>query len=424
MDKMKIFVAHSFDKEIQGDETKNDVDVANWFIKLMKKKPLNFNVKTGSKPSPGRIDEKIKLEIADTNCVIGIFTKKFYSDDLEKWFPSNFILCECACALGFYYNTSKMIGGFYEEGIDPRDLALITIGGLELVPFNRNKLDEDKTKFVNYLKNMSELISSGGYVDGQTKIWEPPYIQQYLWKIYTIYQNGSVTIQNINKMLITDAESFVDESDGQISHEIWHDRSNIPPLDELVMVPISDRKNKAFLDGIFTNFNQKRINTKLKFTKKDEEKNSNTFSVNLLDGNGLPIKFKNQDIVKYQYAWGLPKAYATCEEDLPPLTSGKKIIDSEYDQAGVVSAHGDISELILELRFERGRGTIFSKSPFFQSTSRHTHSKPVWLDPEYVPSIEEDDHTIWFQTYKLHMHNFKGEIRVLWRPARLEKRTL
>ena len=36
-EKLKVFVAHSFEKEIPGGENKSDRDIANWFIQLMKK---------------------------------------------------------------------------------------------------------------------------------------------------------------------------------------------------------------------------------------------------------------------------------------------------------------------------------------------------------------------------------------------------
>jgi hypothetical protein len=408
MEKLNVFVAHSFDK--------NDILITNWFISLMKKSPLNFNVTTGAKAIPERIDEKIKTEIADSSCVIGIFTKRYYIEDFKKWFPPPFIICECACAMGFYYNTSKIICGFYEEGIDPRDLALITIGGLELASFNREKLDRDKNKFIEYLKKIPSLVTSGSYKNGQIELYKLPYMQQYLRKIYTIYRNGNMTVQNINKILITDAERLEKENKKQIRHEIWHERHDIPSFKEMIETPISERKNKAFLDGILRYLNQKKINTKLSFTCERAEGRRIFFHVNFTDPNEKPLRFKNQDIIKYQYAWGFPKAYAPYEEDLPSLHSGEGIDEKCYDQAGIISAHGQIQEMILELRFERGRGPIFSKSPFFQHTHLVSHS-PVWSQPTDMPLVEEEDHAMWFQTYKITRNNFLGMVRVLWRPS-------
>ncbi|MCK4784341.1 MAG: hypothetical protein KAV87_11360 [Desulfobacteraceae bacterium] len=225
-EKLKVFVAHSFDQEAPVGENMSDMDVAKWFINLMKKKPLQYTVVTGSKPAPRPIDEKIKRDIADCSCVVGIYTKRYYDTNLQKWLPSQFVLCECACAIGFYYHTTKLICGFYEEGIEPRDLALITIGGLELIPFKRGDLEKNKSKFVDYLGRIPNVVATGGEFE---LFGMPPYSQQNLRKIYTVYKNGNVHVQNINKMLITDSKQFNDENKGQITHEIWHKRVNIPP---------------------------------------------------------------------------------------------------------------------------------------------------------------------------------------------------
>ena len=74
--KLKVFVAHSFDKNIPIDEMISDFDVAQWFIDVMKKN-LGFKVITGSVPTPTPIDQKIQREIADCSCVIGIYSKNF-----------------------------------------------------------------------------------------------------------------------------------------------------------------------------------------------------------------------------------------------------------------------------------------------------------------------------------------------------------
>jgi hypothetical protein len=414
--KLKVFVAHSFEEKPPRGENISDLDILNWFVKLMRRRPLSFSVITGSKPAPGPIDEKITTDIAECSCVIGIFTRRHHDKERDTWLPPQFVLCECASAIGFYYNTNKVICGFYEEGIDPKDLALITIGGQELVKFNRNELEKDKERFLEYLRKLPDIVASGTYREGQIALFKPfPYVQQRLYKIYTIYRNGNFTIQNLNTMLITDVGRFLSEEDGQITHEIWHRKADIPPLAEMLDTPVNERRGKAFMSGILRSINQKKINTPLRITPKDHEGKRSFFSVTFCDRNWTKLRLKNQDTIRYQYAWGLPVAYPACEEELADALAGIEINEDAYCIAEVFASHGLIRNLMFELRFERGKGTFFSKSPFFQTTSTFG-DHPSWSLAEDMPLIEEEDHEMWFETFRIVERNFNGRMRVMWRP--------
>lgn len=415
--KLKVFVAHSFDKTVPAGESLSDVDVAHWFLKLMRRRPLSFSVVTGAKPTPGRIDEKVTADIADSSCVIGIFTRRHYDQNLKRWLPSQFVLCECACAMGLYYNTDKLICGFYEEGIDPNDLALVTVGGLELVQFQRSDLEKSKGQFQEYLKKLPDIVASGSYQEGQLVMFRPPFTQQRLRKIYTIYRSGNVTVQNINQMLITNIDRFKKEYNQGITHEIWHRRAKIPSLDEMIATSIHKRREMAFIRGILRQVNQSRIYAPLRLKPKREEGNRAFFTVEFVDRNGERIKFKNQDIIRYQYAWGLPEAYPTDDSQLAEPRGGREVNEQAYCQAEVLASHGLIHELILDIRFEKWGEELFSKSPFFQTTSQFG-DLPTWSLPQDMPRIEdEEDHVMWFQTYRLTEKNFHGKLRILWRPS-------
>jgi len=78
--------------------------------------------------------------------------------------------------------------------------------------------------------------------------------------------------------------------------------------------------------------------------------------------------------------------------------------------------------MTLELRFERRQGELFSKSPFYQ-TAPIFGSRPQWSHPHDLPNVEDDaqeDHEMWFHTYRLRVTDFDGRLRVLWRPASSE----
>jgi len=421
-EKLKVFVAHSFDKSAPKGESRSDTQVADWFIRLLRKRPLSFHVLTGAKPAPAPIDEKVAADIADCSCVIGVFTKRHHDKDLNKWLSSQFVLCECASAIGFYYNTNKLICGFYEKGIDPKDLALVTVGGLELVEFTRDDLEKDKNRFVDYLKSLPELVATGVARESQLVLFRPrPYVQQRLYKIYTVYRNGRFTIQNLNTMLITDVARFLSEEKGMITHEIWHRKEEIPRLTDMIATPISKRSEKPFINAILRNVNQRKINARLEITPVRHDSTRAYFSVSFANLGKWGVKLKNQDILRYQYAWGLPRGYPTQEEDLVDPAPGGEINDEAYSMAEVFASHALLRNLIFELRFEHGHGEFFSKSPFFQTTATFG-DLPSWSLPQDVPKIEEEDHEMWFQTYKLSEQNFNGRIRVLWRPSGSEEK--
>jgi hypothetical protein len=410
-------VSYCFDDKPPPGETVSDKQVADWFITLLKNRALGYHVVTGARPSPTTpIDDKIKRAIADAHCVLGIFTKRLHDLQTGKWFPSQFVLCETACALGFYYNTGKIICGFYEEGIDPHDLALVTVAGGELVQFKRSDLESGKSKFLEYLKKLPAALTAGPGTEGFLPGLRRPYHQQKLRKIYTVYSNGNVTVQNIVRISISDSDAFAKECDG-IHHEIWMPKQEFPLLGQMLLTPIDKRRDCAFLQGILRNIRQQKLNVPLTIVPLEQKEGRAYFKVRFLDPQGNPLRLKNHDNILYQYAWGLPKAYATREEELEKAQSEPS--SEAYNEAEAVASHGTINEMILELRFERRQGELFSKSPFYQ-TAPIFASRPQWSHPHDMANVEDDaqeDHEMWFRTYRVKVPDFDGKLRVLWRPA-------
>ena len=176
-----------------------------------------------------------------------------------------------------------------------------------------------------------------------------------------------------------------------------------------------ERKDKPFLQGLFRYINTKKKGVPLSITLKKEEGKRAFFSVSFLDEQGNRMMFKDQDIIQYQYAWGIPKAYASLEDLESPLP-GVEINEKAYNQAEVVANHGLVNELVLELRFERGKGKIFGKAPFYQMASLLS-DLPHWSRSIAMPRTEEEDHEMWYQTYRLKKRDFQGRIRVMWRSS-------
>jgi hypothetical protein len=294
-DKINIFVSYCFDKAAPPGEIISDAQVAEWFIELMKRAPLRYQVTTGARGTPGtRIDDKIKAAIADAHCLVAILTRRVRDVETKKWYPSQFVLCEAACALGFYYNTGKIICGFYEEGINPQDLALVTIGGGELVQFKRGDLESGKSKILEYLKGLPGALAAGPPGENVLPGLRRPYHQQKLRKIYTIYLSGNVTVQNIVRIGVSDSDAFARDCDG-IQHEIWMPKRQIPVLGTMLLTPIEKRRDSAFFRGILRQIRQKRMNIPLSVVPLDQKDGRAYFKVRFLDEEGNPFKLKNHD---------------------------------------------------------------------------------------------------------------------------------
>jgi len=394
----------------------SDMEVAEWFIRLLKHTPLSFIVATGSKPVPGPIDERVKASIADSDCVIAIFTKRHHDTAADKWLPSQFVLCEAASGIGFYYNTNRLICGFYELGINPQDLALITIGGLQLLPFDRSKLNDDRSKFIEYLKKLPDRLTAGSFMDGKSLLPPESYTQQSLRKIITVYGDGGITVQNITKILINDAARFVADRHGEIEHDIWNHRGGLPLLASMIKTPIHLRRTQAFLKGICRRLNTKRIDAPLKIRLDKQDNNTASFFVSFYDQANTQLHLKDHDTIQYEYAWSLPHAFASSEEELSSVDGNAKIEDV-YNHAEVKANHGVVRDMVLELRFERAREPLFDKSPFYQKTESFKPT-PHWSKASEAPADEDElDHEMWYATFKLAEKNFHGRVRVLWRPA-------
>lgn len=182
-------------------------------------------------------------------------------------------------------------------------------------------------------------------------------------------------------------------------------------------VPLEQRRERAFLRGICRRMNTKRIDTPLRIRVAEQHLTGGKIHVSFYDKNNSRLRFKEQDTVYYQYAWSLPAAYATTEEELEPLGEGVEIDDRCYNQGEVIANHGLVKKLEVEFRFEKTREPLFDKSPFYQQTASFS-ARPVWSKSAELQRTErEEDHQMWFESFLIEERNFQGRLRVLWRPA-------
>ena len=84
-------------------------------------------------------------------------------------------------------------------------------------------------------------LARSGTRDSPALFSGPPYSQTDLRKIFTVHAGGALTVQNITKMLITDAARFEREFNGEIPHEIFHGRGGFASLDAMISTPVEMR---------------------------------------------------------------------------------------------------------------------------------------------------------------------------------------
>lgn len=412
-----VFFAHSMQKDPPSWSSVSDADVVSFFEKLLKKR---WQVISGKVAEARAIDDKVADAVSDSKAIISLFTRRHKVEDgPDSYLTSPWLLCECAFALGlFRHHDLHVVAGFREKGIEPSTLGMISVGGMEFPEFDRDYLERDKLKFMHYLDDLEKRIKSGP--SGQSVIDFDTYKQVSLNKIYLVYRNGFGTIQNIVDIVIKDADEFMRE--GKIYHRIWTHFGEIPPLSQMLRVPVHKRKNDAFFHGILDTHRGKRLQTHLDITEENHTDSSCTFSVRFLDENRQPLKVKVNDTIQYQYAWGLPEMFPVNEEDLPSIV-GDKIDYKTYCLAELDANHGKIERARLEVRFEREARDgqtreLFSKSPIVR-IGRGPLKDTVWGEPypAKIQTGEPDEFNMWYERYVVFQREFFKRISVAWRPS-------
>jgi hypothetical protein len=419
--KIPIFFSFSFEKTPPAWSQVSDLEVAQWFEKLLRNR--DFRVLSGRKVESRPIADKVFEVVGQTRAVVALFAGKYQIDSTaSRFLPSQWVLCECAYAQGRFPGPEYIIAGFREKGVSINDLASITSKNMQIPEFERDHLDRDKEMFVQYLKDLEQRLLYGP--TGQRSIISQrlPYAQTRLRKIVLIYRNGYCTTQNINDLTIKEPDQFSSEERGQVLHHMFNYRTKFPPLETMMQNPIYRRKQAPFFYAKTDKQGNKKLDTPLRVDVDRHDGKDLYFFATFLDENHHPLKLKHNDTIRYQYAWGLPDVFPTDEEGLKAV-NGNDIDDQTYCLVEAESNRGPIDEIDLELRFERQsrggeRGELFSKNPIFQ-TGRVAGLRGLWTTPQTLPKVLDapPELDMWYEIYRLQIPNFDGRIRVSWRPS-------
>lgn len=410
----KVFLAYSFDKEKRDGLSMSDYQLGEWFCETIKNSKLNWSVQHAVDPEPRPIYNKVMDGIGGSNIVIVIFTARSLMAGTGNKVPPLWLLSEGAYAMGRLNDQyqNHRVFFFIEDGIDPNSLGLISAGGQEMMRFNRNNLKSEKRGILSFLGKIDRAVF--GEVD-ELQVGDG-YVQTSLHKIFLVYRNGFGTVHNIVDIRIKDAERFSTESSCCIRHRIWTHFGKFPSFGQMLDVPIHERKSKAFFYGMLTMHGNKNMNTPLYIAHGDTmHTNTREFDVKFLNQHGEPLKFKVNDTVRYQYAWGLPQMFPLYEDDLEKPVSDE-ITTKAYCLAELDNNHGKIGHATLEVRFERDAkhgcyGSLFSKTPISIATRAPRHPNKgvvceVLNNLKPVKQVVDGGHEfdMWYERYIVNLN--------------------
>jgi hypothetical protein len=162
--------------------------------------------------------------------------------------------------------------------------------------------------------------------------------------------------------------------------------------------------------------NNDTIHTKLDFRLASEQKGRLiSFDVGFRDNDDKPFPVSDRDRIQYHYAWGVPGMYPVYADELPAIRSGEVLNENAYCISQVMSSHGPIRELLFDLRIERDWNNPLSQLPMYQHSDGPSYS-PAWSEPKQVAAIDEEDHTLLYDSYRIWKKDVIGMFRILWRP--------
>ena len=293
-DKIKIFVAFSYDDEDKAVTTK--------IINFIKKPEFGFDPYiVREHPDVDFLDEQIQKNIYESEGIFAIFTKRYDACDLKgkkSSLPPAMVISESSFAMGRHYGFfKKTYAGMYEDGVkpEPRDIGLITMRRRPLVGFKRkdvlHKRGYLKEILAEYLKNFRKNI-----IKETEHHLMHLYKQNSLDKTFYLYNNGTAIVEVHSKVTILNSDDF-----NGIDHLIYLNVDNkvVPDFKLMNKQEPVEKPTKPFFATLIKSINNKKINIPFDVVERkgrDKKKIPLTFKIPL---NKLPsIKsIRSEDVI-------------------------------------------------------------------------------------------------------------------------------
>lgn len=377
MDKIKVFVAHGWEE--------HEKEVADFVISIIKDYK-DIEVSTGEKPR-SRTEKFVPTMcnmIDDADVTLCIFAKRFKYRD--KWLPSLYVISESGFSLGRYLKREhKYVHAFCEKDVDPDDMALIGDIGITLTSID---LDEDKraetTNIINdYVKSL---------INDFKPIEKIAYKQDKIDQVVTIFNSN----HSITKTRVTCHIQNPDLFDG--FHHLLEITRPLNRLKKLAVVPIEKRFRTQFFASRLIGLGYKSLSEdETQMQVEETEKRTNSQINFKLTSEFLKNKkFKENDVIVYEYAWGRPNLY-----------SPRKNISDFYDYAFARTLHGELEHIRLQLNFERG--LRFEKAPIYATSPAVYENSPFGSPHNLDKKV-----SLFYDSYTIKKTKFWGTIKVSW----------
>lgn len=393
--KLRVFLAHSF--------AESDREFVDRFKAFLQQRRFQLDVRTAESPQPRPFGKKIGDLIDWADVTIGLFSRRYRDPDTERWLPTPYVVSECSYALGRYKEIDgKGVYGFVEKGLRHSDLGLPTAGGEEFPVFKREdfKAGAPPAELGQYVSRLS-----GSYLKATGTEPKRYYKQKSLRKTVTVYRNGRGYFKNTATFIVQNARLFKSHGNG-IEHSLWvpNKPAQLPDFEVMADTPLTKRLAAPVFSCAFLARGNRRMEQPM--TLELLEQNSNTIRFRAI----FPFPVKDNDILTYQYVWGVPNMFRAFEEEMEG--------DNDYDEVGVRTTHGEIGNVELRVKFEREavrgrRPTLFSKEPFvvFSYTPKEDG---ILSEPESVGKIERNAD---YEIYERTVNELHGAMLIRWRPV-------
>lgn len=340
MSDIKIFVARGW--------LDNEKEVAELVISQLQNRK-GIVVKNAEMPKVDGITQEIREGIDWADATALIFAKRFESvvDSKKVYLPSLYVASESGVAFGRYYNhVKKLILVFYEEGISPDDLGIISDTGQDFCKVDVADREASIERINSYIDSMISKLRS--------KITGSYLFQQYV-KDCTIRKDEYSLIRVRCELLC------LNDDFAKVKHRIGLGANakkdvKLLTLEELKQSKVEQRnlgaqffrfciiQDMTTIDGLTG-----------KALRVDQlNKNVNIVEITASDTEIIfnidfeKIGLKQGDIIGYEWAWGCPGLFPTTKSE---LEVGKRKIDKDHCES-IISVGHIINDFVMVLRFE------------------------------------------------------------------------
>ena len=406
----RLFLAHSFAQErlnAAGDLDEAGISdqeladqIANWIEQFSHGR---IEVIRTRDPFREYISSAVQRDLAASDFVLCIFTKRTKDQLTNRWIPSTYVISEAAGAFVQFPTddeTLKRLHGLMEDGVDRKQLGMAFHSGRTIHEFRRDQRAALAAK-------VNDIVDS--ILERPTPRSEREYLS--MDKRVSVWGNGAVLVETRHQFRFAKAPNGVI----RIPHTMWRVSDELPDLESL----LSAKRGTGV--GFLRCFpldcghaGQRACSCRIIPGTTSEKGNEHDFQVEVT---GLEIKSGEE--LSYAIAWGYPNAFAHTEaKSGQPNSVGMR-----------TGGRGTAQHASLTLMFERdeeepGRileeppvvyGSSETTLPASPSASRFWHDRERWSPLAELRPCGKNSGAV-FEVYRWVSEMFSGTVKIEFKP--------